>query len=643
MTTGSTPDARSARRWQAAAALLAAALALLASRLVFQGAPVTADETSYRFQANCFLDGVIRRPLPPIAPAFQHDMIILREGIGWLSRYSPGHALWLMPGEWLAAPHLMSAVAAALSAWFLVGCARRLSVHPGLVAGLLLASPWFLFMHGTLLCHTSAHLAFVVGLWAYLAWLDTRRWRYTALSGCMGGFMVLSRSFTALLMGAPLALHALAYGLRRRTRAVWIGVGAAALGVAGGLAATLLYNRLATGSAGLSPFLAYDDSDGLGFGWRHVHGGCPCFHTWAAGWHALLARLRLLDRWLVGIPGSLPAVALLALAGWSWPAGALLAAPALALWAGYVFFFANTADAIGPLYYFESLPCLLLLAAIGLQRLWTRWGGTRPARRVAVAAVLAALALDLSFAGRAGLDLRRALARDAGRRRFLRAAPSQALVILKDITADYGSLTCNLRGLDSRPLIAGYFDEPVALAVAKCFPARAPYLMTEQDGQLRLIPFDRNRPLEVFLDGPRLHAYTGALEPLPDGQSVRVCREGRDRAHWMACRGFAWLSPGRYTVHYTLALSNVAPDRPVTVDAIPDSGARVLAERTLSGSMPVSDVPLAITLAGSAYVETRVHYGGSGAAAVLSIRVREDAGACATARPRSAGIRPARE
>ncbi len=613
-----------ARRWPWLAALAAALTTLLLAQAVFQGAVVTADETSYVFQAHCFLDGVVRRPTPPIFPAFEHDMTIVRPGAGWLSRFSPGHALWLMPGAWLGAPRLMSALAAGLSLWLLVGCARRLSVPAGLVAVLLFCSPYFLLMHGTLLSHTSAHLAFAVALWSYLAWLQTRRWRFAALCGAAGGFLFLDRQFTAVLLGAPLALHALADGIAHRNRTVWIGLVAAGLGAALGLAADLAYNRLATGSAWQSPFLLYDPSETLGFGWRHLQGEFPCRHTWAAGWRNTLDRLVLLDGWAFGVPGTLALVAVLAAAGWAGSVSLLLAACAASLWLGYLFFFANNVDIVGPFYCFESLPCLVLLAAMGLQRLWAL-AGARPAiRRLLAAGAVALAASSLAFTARASRDLRGELAADAALRRCLRSAPTDALVMPCGAVPSYGELAENPRGLDSRPLIANWFGDAVALAVAQCFPDRRPFLMlAPTNAPPCLAPFDRARRVDIVLDAARLHEFTGAREPLGDGTTPIVARAGRDPAHWMACGAYAWLCPGRFEVVGTLAVSNVAPAQPVTLDVLDTGPDRVLAETRLAGSRPPGPVRLGFTLRQPARVEARVHYGGAGAAAVWRLQIRQ--------------------
>jgi len=99
--------------------------------VVFLGDPITTDENSYVFQAYNFLDGVIARPFPPAPGSFFHEMIILDEEAGWLSRYPPGHPLWLLLGCALGYSQLMVAIAAGLALW-LIGRSAVLLRQPAL-------------------------------------------------------------------------------------------------------------------------------------------------------------------------------------------------------------------------------------------------------------------------------------------------------------------------------------------------------------------------------------------------------------------------------------------------------------------------------------------------------------------------------
>ncbi|MCG2660754.1 MAG: hypothetical protein L6437_10980, partial [Kiritimatiellae bacterium] len=163
-----------------ATALLAMVAAYILGHWFFFDLPFTTDENSYVFQAHNFLEGHVARRMPPVPWAFFHPMIICDEQVGWLSRYPPAHSLWLAPGVLIGNARLMSALAAGLSVWLITGCALLLNIPALLISLLLLVSPYFLFVHGSLLSHTSGILAVSLMLWAYLKWAQSARWGYAA-------------------------------------------------------------------------------------------------------------------------------------------------------------------------------------------------------------------------------------------------------------------------------------------------------------------------------------------------------------------------------------------------------------------------------------------------------------------------------
>jgi hypothetical protein len=606
--------------------VLAGALSLFIAHAVFLNGYLTADEASYVFQAYCFLDGLISRPLPPIYPVFDHFVIILKPGFGWLSRYSPGHVLWLLPGICLDAPRIMSALAAGLSVWFLTGCGRLLSIRPGIILFLVFCSPYFIFMSGTLLSHTSAHLFFVLFVWAYLSWLNTRELRLALLCGLSWAFLFLIRNYTAVLICLPFAIHALVHGLTHRNRTVWTGLVTMGLGALSGVILLLLYNYLAVGDALLNTYLVYNPGETLGFGWRYMHDNNDYgFFTWQIGVKLMLQSLGLLDRWVWGFHGALAGVAVLWIAGWSRPWSLVFAGAAGALWIGYVFFPSRSIDVIGPFYYFESLPCLILAAALGIRRIISL-GQSWPPRlwRVSAAVcMLAMICLAALFTWKHSLDFRSKLAYDLKIRQVLRRAPPDSLVFLSGLKLFFQDHRANPRGLRSQPLVARAMGDEVNLAVAKCFPERTPYIL-RNGCEDTLIPFDHNRRLETFRTAAQCHGYTGQMEPQGAGApDLRVGREGRDAAHWIVCRNYLWVCPGRFTASYEIAYSNVAPDKPITLDILAVQTNQVLVEKRLSGSQSNAIYDLEFAANAAAFLEFRIHYGGSGAAVPQSIRVRE--------------------
>lgn len=604
-------------------AIVAGVFSLVISQLVFRGAYVTADEGSYVFQANCFRDGVIARPLPPIYPAFKYRMIILKNDFNWMSRYSPGHGLWLLPGVSLDTPRLMSALAAGLSVWFLTGCARFISIRPGIVLLLLLCSPYFLFMYGTLLSHTSAHLCLVIALWAYLAWLAKRQWRYAFFCGVSFGFMFLIRNYTAMLIGLPLAIHALADGLTNRNRVVWTGLITVVFCALIAVALQLLYNYLAVGNALQSTYLVYNPGEALGFGWRNMF-GVKGYYTWELGLKHMVKSLSLLDWWAWGFYGSLVAVAILLVIGWTWPWSLIMAGSAISVWLGYVFFSSHTIDNIGPYYYFETLPCLVLIAAMGIQRVGSMLRLLAPSlRRVVITSfALFYISVLAAFLWSEGRVLRSELAYEGRYKKMLENAPPQSLIFLRGISSQYHEPADNPRGLLSQPLVVWDMSDAVSLAIAKCFPARTPYVM-KKGAEETLVPFDRNRSLDIFIPAGQCRGYTGKIEILDGSERIRIAHEGRDEAHWMACHDYAWICPGRFKVSYEIAYSNVAPDKPVTLDVVVVTNDSVLAETKVFGSQSAAVHAIEFTAHSSVFLEPRVHYNGSGHVFLRSIRIQE--------------------
>jgi len=85
-------------------ALLAGLVTFTVSQVVFRNAAVVTDEHAYVMQAHTYSEGKIARSLPSAAEFFKHEMMIMDKDAGWLSRYPPGHAIWLIPGVLLGQP-----------------------------------------------------------------------------------------------------------------------------------------------------------------------------------------------------------------------------------------------------------------------------------------------------------------------------------------------------------------------------------------------------------------------------------------------------------------------------------------------------------------------------------------------------------
>ncbi|MCA1807876.1 MAG: glycosyltransferase family 39 protein [Lentisphaerae bacterium] len=613
-------------------ALAAVALAAYSTTRVLCRTPLTTDEHSYIFQANTFLDGKLTRPCPPFTGFFHHKMIIAEKEVGWVSRYPPGHVLFLLPGAWLGDHHLSVMAGAGLAllliAWAAalagMGDARTAGARPdrtaAVMAGLLLlASPWFVFTYGTLLAHTSGMLATAALLAGYLVWRRYGRTLPALLAGLAWGWLCLNRTYTALLVALPFGLDALWLLWRRRDMRTLRGVLFFAGAAAAGVAALLVYNQLILGNPFTMTYLYYEPLEALGFGRRHYGE-----HNLVKGLTILRNNLKLMDLWLWGVPGGVLLYLILFALGrprlWL-----VLLAPALAVPLGYVFFFHRGPHETGPGYYFEILPFVVVGAALGLRRIWT-WLPGRAARRwAALVLVLLAAAGPVRHGLGAARELRALI---EPRRELLAAkaaAPADALVFMvcpgprEDRPMDYAVF--NPRGLASAPLALAAADGS-EIAVARYFPDRRPFRL-----HLARPPFleamDRDAPYGFSLNAANAHRLTGSnFREADDAPTWRVARAGRDKDGMLAFGNYRNICPGRFSAVFEVKTVGPA-DGPVAVlDVTTSGGRRVLARMEVAAGR-AGPVTLDFEVDEFLVIEPRVYYKGQGELWVRSMHVME--------------------
>lgn len=621
-------------RWQAwllygALPLAAFAAAWWLYRHVFLCAPITTDENAYVFQAYNFLSGLIARPLPPLPSLFYHEMIIQDAHAGWLARYPPGHPLWLLPGCLFKQPHLMIALAAALSVGVMARTGALFGRREAWVAALLLlCSPFFLFTHGTLLGHTSGLLAALLLLYGFLRWQLTASLNFAALAGLGWSWLFLNRTYTAMWLAIPFGLYALLQLWRhRRERPAWIGTVLFAASACSGILAILLYNKLSTGHAGLMTYLLYDPSEGPGFGLKHLSGRSG-IHTPALGLAAFWNNLKLMNNWCLGFTGSLITLTALALLGWRKAWTPLLLAGPLLAWGGYIAYFYRGPQETGPGYYLEAFPFLLLAAALGATRLMD-WFGKR---RTLLAFALLLLAL-LSFLDLRFMQTQATLLRDFNTPigkilACLHSAPPDALVLVTEGENQYAGLhhglsVVNLHGLDSQPLVVRSLGDGDQL-LARAFNRRQVFYLEVKQGVPHLAPFTLRIPYESPATREFLPAGTGQqVLGGPKGDTPQqVAKAGRDKADWLACRARYALIPGNFVMDFDVSISNAPPDQPAaTLDVVID-GNRVVAQQSLTGEVArITSLP--VHLKQLDVVEPRVFYHGAGDVTFRGFRLRE--------------------
>jgi hypothetical protein len=350
-----------------ATAMPSVALVLLAGWLaasvwvtvaLYHQLPHVLDAVSYIFQASVFGSGQLALATPEPILNLRGPFQVVYEG-RWFSQYPPGapaaYALGGIVGlAWLVGP-LAGAFLIGATAWV-----SRTLYAPGiglLTLALGVLSPFILFQAGSFLSHPIAGAALAAALACMVRAERDGSERWYALSGACLGFAFLTREAAALLFAVPLA-GLLAY--QRQPRALGLlTLGALPFGIL-----YLGYNAALTGSPLLLPRTIFDARDRFGFGDGIGFYG---HHTPAAGLVVADELLNLLQFDLFGWP-PLFALGLLGLpfllrrpSRWDVVAGS----GALLFVVGHMLYFANGV-ALGPRYYYEALPWLLLLAARGL-------------------------------------------------------------------------------------------------------------------------------------------------------------------------------------------------------------------------------------------------------------------------------------
>jgi Dolichyl-phosphate-mannose-protein mannosyltransferase len=346
------------------APILAAALVLgvtlgLAG-FVLGNAVTTDDEHVYRFIARTLRDGHLVAPSPGSDLEFFREQFVALDEHVRFGKYPIGHPLLLALGQAAGIETLVVPVLTALMAFPLHRVASRLFDRrvATLACVLFALSPQVWFTGATYLSQPSSALALLCGI----ALLVSRgrdaapsRWMQLAAGACFG-FGILVRP----LPGVPVALAAAADlfflpAPSRRERLTRVLVFAAPLVLAGLAIAGV--NRAQTGSALVSGYQAFH-APGEGIG--AVMGG-----GFAMAAMSVAASIVRANFWLFGWPLSLGACLL---AGrlprpwllWGILAGELayrVAAPKAGV------------GGAGPLYLFEAVPLLCVLAASGIMRL----------------------------------------------------------------------------------------------------------------------------------------------------------------------------------------------------------------------------------------------------------------------------------
>jgi hypothetical protein len=445
---------------------------------VFEAMPHLEDEHANLFQAKVFARGRVVNPLPPVPLAFYVPYIIDHDDHQF-AKYPPGYPLLLGLGVLVRQPWLVNAIAAALALLGVYLLGRDLFDHAtGLLAAALGAvSPMFVMLSGTLLSHPTSLAALTFFAWAFVRArrpAEPRRNSFAWAAGALGGLALVIRPWTALGIGLPFVIVALADLLRRRGPAVAV-YGRMVLAFVAVGSVWPLYNLVATGSALTNTYTMVWAYDRPGFG--------PDIGSQGYDWSDAMRHLQIsfgqFDEGLAGWPGvwRLPLVWLVIALGILLPprklAEPLLLIPPALLVAGHLLFWASSAGLYGPRYYAEGMPFLWLLAARGLLKA-SAW---RPGRTLVKVGLTVCIAWGVIFvtgprllAGRGLYDITR---EDV--RQIASAGIHHALVFVQtDYWTDYARLSwLNAADLEAGDnIFAKDLDPETNQHVTSSFPGR---------------------------------------------------------------------------------------------------------------------------------------------------------------------------
>jgi hypothetical protein len=393
------------RQWVIVVSLLAAAAALAVGFGLLGDSFLTDYEMAMVFEAELLRRGRLWAQPPPFADVFEYAMVI--ESPRWYGMYPVGHsALLALSLALTGQPRALMALVAAgwVALTFLL--ARRLYGRGvALLASVLLClSPFFVFSSGSLAAELSSGLFLLVAANAAIRVDGPRPALMSVTLGLALGAAYVTRPYTALAVGVPLAAW-VAWRWFRRLAPGWVPV--VALLCAAPFAALYLgVNDAQTGSPWLTAYkINFPEMFRLGFG-QDIYG---VIHTPALALAVAGLTLLELNAWTLGWAVSLLPVACAVTLERPPGAAILLAAIPACMLVAYMPVPAAGVHDTGPLYYLEVLPMLVILAARGLQLL----SGTIEARfgaasreRLAWLAVASTLVGCLVFGGQQALVLR---------------------------------------------------------------------------------------------------------------------------------------------------------------------------------------------------------------------------------------------
>lgn len=602
-------------------AVLAFGISLWISGQVFSNQLILSEEGNALFQAGNFLDGTHSRNPRGYEKLIAYDSMTVIPHEDWKSRFSPGHPFWLVPGVWMGWPQFMTALSAGITMVAIYGIGWRLHMPRFLMPVLLMLSPFFLILHGTLLPQTSGMLFSSLFLSGYLRWRQDRSMLWAFLSGFCWSLLLQIRPLSAVFMLIPFLVDILLELKRnRREKVAWINFCLFVLACLIGGWAILRYNEVSTGNRFLVTYLEHEPSENWGFGKRRTQGGDVevVSHTLQRGWILLWQNVRSLDRWLLGtFTGSLLLWFGLTVHGWSRRWSGMLLGVVMFVAFGYMAFWEDGRSEVGPLHYAEILPFVLVLGGLGLSRIWRRMQDRHPQRCVLFACLFAGtLYFSIPFVQARAQAIQSHYARSWQISRLVASLPAQSLVFLPEAVGEDESLRANL-ALNAQgwktPVLRLQADAEDRVALAASFPGRTAYeLVLEPVVDLNPVSADWSPPSRRAADSHHSR-QTGKNQ----ANDERMATEAEDAPGLLFYGWYPYLPPGTYECRFDLRWSNVRTAQPLRLEVMADLGKQSLGERVLAEGL--DETVIRFTLTDALQVEPRVYYGGSGSVTLRSV------------------------
>lgn len=493
---------RASGAWSLTAKVTVGALAvatfvvsLVVGTALFPHQSVNNDEAVYVYQAKMMRDGHLTVPAEPHRDFFrpwmsgEHDgrMVLVFQPV-----FPATLALSdLVFGTMRVAPAAIAAAAVVLIALFTYEVLGK--QRTAVIAAALMALSPFAFMHGGL--YLEYLYSVVLQLATLLLVLRGRRTRSTlrlVAAGATMGLLFFMRPADALLLSLALGVYVVVADRREPARALRT-AGFGAIGALPFVAACFGYNAYVTGHALRFPLWVIGGNNGFGFGQRHIVAGAPTVDiTFRTALHAMRVNLMSFPAWLAG---GVVAVALALYGLWRLrhrQIAVLLAAVAIIVPVGYLFYWGNVLILygrryFGPHYYLALLIPAVVLAAHGLVQLYDE---RRRAAYAAGAAMLVATAW--SMPDKVRLNDRATQVAEREDAAIRRTVTDKAIVILP--ASKDGAYVLHPRGwlqnppdLNARVLYAADRDGNNVDLFTR-FPDRSIYRLQEGEGSTRNSP-----------------------------------------------------------------------------------------------------------------------------------------------------------